>query len=357
MKREMKLVAVSTAVALLAGCASGADTIGNDVIGDNPIEMLLCAPLFICGAKKTASASNSPAPQYGSASTAPTPVTPNTVALTSWSALPAQTYGEASGPAATTEYRSSNILAYVDAGGHWVTGKVFLEFDARHDLVLIQGQDIAGSFTDLSRIGFEGIEVGPSGSLLGVGYKATPSFVSVSDRTTNLVANPYFAGWDYQSFGVWNYVINYGPDWGVGSVSFGVATPGSAVPSSGAATFTGKLGGLYFSPTSEGSVAAANLTVNVDFGARSLSLASSGTTLTRDLASGTAAPGLDLNGTMIYSPSSSAFTGALTSAGGTLAGTTHGQFYGPAAQELGGAFALKSSTTVETFTGAYGAKR
>lgn len=353
MNREMKMLAVATAAALLAGCASG-DTFGNDVIGDNPIEMLLCAPLFICGAKKTASASNSPAPQNGSASAAPTPVTPKPAALTSWSALPAQTYGEASGPAAEAQYWSSEVFAYLDAGGRWVTGKAFLEFDAQHDLVHIQGN--AGSFTDLSRIGFGSIEVGPGGSL-GVGYKATPPFVGGSDRTTNLVANPYFAGWDYQSFGVWNYVINNGPDWGVESVSFGVATLGSAVPSSGAATFTGKLGGLYFSPTSEGSVAAANLTVNVDFGARSLSFASSGTRLTRDLASGTAAPGLDLSGTLTYLPSTSAFTGTLTSAGGTLAGATHGQFYGPAAQELGGAFAVKSSTTVETFTGAYGAKR
>jgi hypothetical protein len=40
-----------------------------------------------------------------------------------------------------------------------------------------------------------------------------------------------------------------------------------------------------------------------------------------------------------------------------MSGTSNGQFYGPAAQELGGVFALKSATTVETFVGAYGAKR
>jgi hypothetical protein len=40
-----------------------------------------------------------------------------------------------------------------------------------------------------------------------------------------------------------------------------------------------------------------------------------------------------------------------------MSGRSNGQFYGPAAQELGGVFSLKSSTTMETLTGAYGAKR
>jgi hypothetical protein len=40
-----------------------------------------------------------------------------------------------------------------------------------------------------------------------------------------------------------------------------------------------------------------------------------------------------------------------------MSGSSKGQFYGPAAQELGGAFSLKSPTTLETLTGAYGAKR
>jgi len=43
--------------------------------------------------------------------------------------------------------------------------------------------------------------------------------------------------------------------------------------------------------------------------------------------------------------------------GGTLSGSTQGQFYGPNAQELGGAFILTSGQGVETFAGAYGAKR
>jgi hypothetical protein len=70
-----------------------------------------------------------------------------------------------------------------------------------------------------------------------------------------------------------------------------------------------------------------------------------------------AAPNLNLNGSLSYLPSSSSFNGTLTNSAGTMSGASKGQFYGPAAQELGGVFTLKSPTTVETFTGAYGAKR
>jgi phage baseplate assembly protein gpV len=107
----------------------------------------------------------------------------------------------------------------------------------------------------------------------------------------------------------------------------------------------------------QGSTAAADLTVNANFSTRSLGFASTGTATTRDFQTRTAAPNLNLNGTLTYAPGSNSFSGTLTNSGGTLSGSTKGQFYGPSAQELGGAFAVKSSTTVETFTGAYGAKR
>ena len=44
-------------------------------------------------------------------------------------------------------------------------------------------------------------------------------------------------------------------------------------------------------------------------------------------------------------------------AAGTMSGASKGKFYGPKAEELGGVFVVKSPSTVETFTGAYGAKR
>jgi hypothetical protein len=111
------------------------------------------------------------------------------------------------------------------------------------------------------------------------------------------------------------------------------------------------------SPGGQGSLAAAEVSVTADFGTRSLAFATSNTTLTRDLQTSSAAPGLNLTGSLTYAPGSGNFTGTLVSAGGTMAGPTNGRFYGPAAQELGGVFVVKAADGPESLTGAYGAKR
>lgn len=64
-----------------------------------------------------------------------------------------------------------------------------------------------------------------------------------------------------------------------------------------------------------------------------------------------------LSGRLSYAPGSNTLSGTLTSASGTMSGASNGQFYGPKAKELGGVFVVKSPSTVETFTGACGAKR
>lgn len=166
-----------------------------------------------------------------------------------------------------------------------------------------------------------------------------------------IVANPYALGWNYQTFGAWNEQRADGTS-AVVAGSFGNPTPASAVPSAGTATFTGKMAGFHVSSAGAQSVVASELTVNADFSTRSLGLATSGTRL-----GGVAAPHLDLRGTLTYASGTSAFSGTVTSAGGTLSGASRGQFYGPAAQELGGSFELRSATSGERFTGAYGAKR
>jgi hypothetical protein len=166
-----------------------------------------------------------------------------------------------------------------------------------------------------------------------------------------LAANPYKLDWNYQSFGVWSEMNS------MVASSFGAATPASAVPTSGQAQFNGKLAGLYVSPAGEGSSATANVTLSANFSSRSLTFASSGTTLTRDFKTATAAPNLDLSGTFTYTPASNTFTGNVSNAGATMAGSSTGRYYGPTAQELGGVFSLKASSSIETFTGAYGAKR
>jgi hypothetical protein len=156
-------------------------------------------------------------------------------------------------------------------------------------------------------------------------------------------------GFHYVSFGAWNS----GPSqFGSGiSASFGgQPTPASAVPTTGSATFRGNLIGIYSSPSGSHSTARANVVLDANFSSRSVGFASSNTTL-----NGSAAPRLDLTGTMNYAPGGS-FAGTLRSAGGTLSGSASGGFYGPRAEEAGGTFSLKSGGT-ESLTGAYGAKR
>lgn len=197
---------------------------------------------------------------------------------------------------------------------------------------------------------------GPTTPFLDLGDPLIPS--DYKDRnpwTIGAIANPYELGWDYQSFGIWATSIPNHEH--IGASNFGAATPASAVPLSGTATFSGKLAGFYVSPFGQGSIAAADVSVAADFSARSLDISSIGTTLTRNLHSSVPAPTLNLHGTMTYTPGSSVFSGTLVNAGGTMNGPSSGQFYGPAAEELGGSFALRSTTTSEAFVGAYGAKR
>jgi hypothetical protein len=228
----------------------------------------------------------------------------------------------------------------------WTGRKQPVKYDGYDKVTPFAAFRSAGADT-LAGLGQPAIDVSTDGG-------ATGDFVSFNSPVA-LVANPYALGWNYQSFGVWE-----GREYSYGSIhstSFGAPTPASAVPSGGTATFAGKLSGFYVSPAGEGSIAAADLTVRADFSLRSLAFASTGTVTTRDLKSPTAAPNLNLSGTLTYSPASNQITGTLGNASGTMQGRTTARYYGPAAQELGGVFALKSATTVETFAGAYGAKR
>jgi C-lobe and N-lobe beta barrels of Tf-binding protein B len=251
------------------------------------------------------------------------------------------------GPSSDSERRI--YAAYMGAGA--TPSASVLAFDETMGYFYYSGTFEPIGSQGLAAIGQPGIELGVTKR---IGDYQSP-FVSVPASNVGLIANSATLRWNYQSFGVWNEGGNEGGL--IYSRSIGTATPASAVLASGSATFTGKLGGLYISPVGEGSVAAANLTVNADFSSRTLGFASSGTTLSRDVAAATPAPNLNLSGTLSYAPGSNAFSGTLTNAGGTMSGASNGQFYGPAANELGGVFAVKSATTVETFTGAYGAKR
>ena len=326
MRIPKKVLIGLVAATLASGCASSggsgkvtnADGTASDMTGEDFLLCLLTAGLA-CGGKP-ASVTASPAPL----------LPPPLPAFTSWSASPPGEYLTVSGVAGVVTYEASGgLVSSVSA-----------------PLSISQEQYSAVNFNEQRNFTYLLIN--------GFGLPSRNSASPFAGIPVSL-PNPLAMGWEYQSFGVWDHNNQFAKM--LVATSFGAATPGSAVPLTGAASFTGKLSGLYVSPTGQGAGAAADLTVSANFSARSLSFASSGTTLTPAGATASAAAHLNLGGTLTYAPGSGTFSGTLTSAGGTLSGSSTGRFYGPAAQELGGVFTLKSATTMETFAGAYGAKR
>lgn len=179
--------------------------------------------------------------------------------------------------------------------------------------------------------------------------------VNSAGTSVALAADPGAQGWNYQSFGVWETGMGTGSG-SAGVMSVGAPTTGPAIPTSGTATFIGKLGGLYVDAAGNNFVTASNVSVNANFGTRTLGLSSTGTNKSPDLLTTSSAPNLNLTGTLTYSAGTNSFAGTLTN-GSTLSGTSTGRFYGPNAEELGGVFILKAGSGVETYGGAYGAKR
>ncbi|MHB9879013.1 transferrin-binding protein-like solute binding protein [Pacificimonas sp. ICDLI1SI03] len=180
-------------------------------------------------------------------------------------------------------------------------------------------------------------------------------FAAVNEAETDILiaVDPYQTGWDYQSFGVWESGIGTGSGT-AGAVSIGNSTAANAVPTTGEATFSGLLGGVYLSPEGLDVLVGADVQVEVDFASRSAELASFGT---MDVISGASYNELNLGGELTWASGANSLTGRLASQNGLLTGEATAKFYGPGAQEIGGVFALTpvSGTGVESFGGGFGA--
>lgn len=160
----------------------------------------------------------------------------------------------------------------------------------------------------------------------------------------------------YQSYGYWNYddlnPVNRVA--AIGSFSVGSATTPSAIPTTGTATFSGHLLAGYLAGGSLTPVeVAAPVSVNVNFSGRTAAFTSPDWRSATTIYAGTA-----LSGTLTYQAQQNALTGTLASANGLMSGPATGQFYGPAAQELGGVFTLSPANGgVDRAFGAFGAAR
>jgi hypothetical protein len=169
-------------------------------------------------------------------------------------------------------------------------------------------------------------------------------------------ASPTLA-WNYQSFGYW-LVIPSTSTALAGAISFGNVTPVAGIPTSGQATYNGLSSGSYVDQTGSVSIHVAQMTSNVDFGARTVGFSTSNTMIipiTTAIASPN--PALDLTGTLTIAPGQNQFSGPVTAPGTpALFGTATGRFYGPNAQEIGGVFSL-IGTGPQTMLGGFGGKR
>jgi hypothetical protein len=183
-----------------------------------------------------------------------------------------------------------------------------------------------------------------------------------------LVIDALAVGWNYQSFGVWS-VESTPSSWLVGAMTAGRRTDDSLLPTTGTAVFTGLAGGFYSDSVGTPYATTASMSANVNFSTRNIQFSTSNTTRV-NANTGVQTPdnGLNLSGSFSYIPRVNPpggatpddrvglFRGPLVTQNGVLAGQGSGQFYGPAAEEIGGVYSL-SGTGLSRMVGAFGGKR
>lgn len=162
-----------------------------------------------------------------------------------------------------------------------------------------------------------------------------PAVITYTDSTGNnhikAVTAYGSAPFSYQFYGEWNVEHNSTSGFN-GFFSAGIATT-TALPTTGTASYAGQSIGEYIDAGGKVYSTAANLNATADFGARTLSFATTGTVV--DQANAVPPPAvansnLDLSGTL--SVSGVGFSGTVKTSGTStipLSGTATGSFYGP----------------------------
>lgn len=267
--------------------------------------------------------------------------------FTSWSAVePGTTVRiNAMTREATATFNGELVSAITPLSAVTTNSSVTMTFDSNGDAT---GLAIT---TPLSSVSFSTA----NGDMFGNIYPELIGVASQDASKAALAADPYYLGWDYQSFGIW-FTNDLWGEGTVGVMSLGAPTSGDAIPTSGTATYLGMTGGMYLDPAGNQYFTFSDMTVDANFGTRSLAFATSDTYISQDLIVDVSAPELDLTGTLTYSAGTNSFSGTVDN-GDALSGTANGRFYGPVAEELGGVFALTSGNGVETYGGGFGGVR
>lgn len=226
-------------------------------------------------------------------------------------------------------------------------------------------------------------------------HSQTDQIISNDNSISVLLSNPISNQWEYQTFATWitgDHLATASDltDSGTyGNLSAGFATTGNAIPTTGNATYSGIALGHYQSyDLSAGSntinqttsyyeiynhenyFTKANLSANVDFANRTISLTTTSTQALEIANSNATAISLsnyDMTGSLSYAAGSNDLSGNFyftTSGSTTPVGDINALFYGPNAEELGGTFSVNNPTftdnagsTIGNFQGSFGAKR
>ena len=178
-----------------------------------------------------------------------------------------------------------------------------------------------------------------------------------SPTASAVIGDAFGSGWNYQTYGVW--AVQTGPhNFVLGGMSAGNATPGNAVPTTGAATFFGNASGYFIDAAGIRSTTSAAMIANVDFQNRAIGFSTLDTTLVNS-ATGAASSKqeLDVLGSLSWAPGVNNFSGQVQTRDSTLNGSASGKFYGPTGQEIGGTYQLGGGGVSRLVGGFGGIKR
>ncbi len=279
------------------------------------------------------------------------------VPFTSWSAVQPSTQVKAQGISqqATLTYNIAGDVIIADLPDPVDTNdsNILYTFDANRNLVGVQVT------ADSTLLGWSNQALGGGSVACSAGLCTA---FNASGNAYFVGADPYVQGWNYQNFGAWSF--QGAGSSRIGAMSVGSQTPVAAVPTSGTATYNGIAGGYYVDATGKVFRVSANMRSDVDFGAAHVSFRTTGTGLT-PIAGGSAVgnAGLDIPATTLnYSTATNRFTGNVATSNGNLSGPVTGRFYGPAAEEIGGVYALSGNAPAlgavrESMVGSFGGKK
>jgi hypothetical protein len=192
----------------------------------------------------------------------------------------------------------------------------------------------------------------------GDNFSCRGTSCTLSKATASAVTpDPFLAGWNYQTFGVWA-VQSTPSSFVLGGVSAGNATPGNAVPTTGTATFFGQASGYFIDMAGIRFTSNAAMIANVDFQNRAIGFTTLDTTLVNsNTRASSSKEELDLSGSLSWAAGVNNFSGRVRTRDNNLDGNASGRFYGPAAQEIGGTYELVGGSVSRMVGGFGGVKR